>query len=99
MKLENLSLEGKKNNLWDKIYLTIPLSYMSSVKLYSGDGSKEYKKYIDETYRGDGPHKGVEHDHVNWEVWFKLKGRKEGRNVGLSNTHIDVSGNSGGGGY
>ena len=46
----------------------------------------EYKKFVDITWREDSDEKIG--DHINYEVWMKKIGSKEGRNLNLSNTHI-----------
>jgi len=67
------------------------LEGLSATALYmSKKGAcPEYNKYVEETWREDSD--GKVGDHINYEVWLKQTGHKEGRQIKLSNAHIFIS--------
>jgi len=71
-----------------QLYTPRDLENLGACLLYSGS-SKEYKKYIKETFRYDEGH-GSLGPHINYEVWMKKVGSKKGRRLKLSNTRISL---------
>ena len=63
------------------------LDGLSASALYGND-SKEYDKYVRETIREDDHAPFGEH--LNYELWLDLKGKKEGRSKQITNVHIPL---------
>jgi hypothetical protein len=87
MQLENMMemYQPRVSETRQQTYFVVgDLEGMSASVLYTD--IPEYKKFVDITWREDSDEKIG--DHINYEVWMKKIGSKEGRNLNLSNTHI-----------